>query len=113
MRISDWSSDVCSSDLRNFAAYLGQHLFACSTVCCVIDVIRGHQYGLSPWWRDKRNIIIGIACRPRFVADEPVWRQPCFQGLGTGLIHRKPRSEESRVGQECVSTCKSRWSPYH
>src|SRR3546814_21028536 len=29
--------------------------------------------------------------------------------LGTG----KPRSEERRVGKECVSTCRSRWSPYH
>src|SRR3546814_15618125 len=27
--------------------------------------------------------------------------------------HRVPRSEERRVGKECVSTCRSRWSPYH
>src|SRR3546814_4947997 len=26
---------------------------------------------------------------------------------------REPRSEERRVGKECVSTCRSRWSPYH
>src|SRR3546814_5214876 len=25
----------------------------------------------------------------------------------------RPRSEERRVGKECVSTCRSRWSPYH
>src|SRR3546814_15426234 len=32
------------------------------------------------------------------------------------LVHhqaRRPRSEERRVGKECVSTCSSRWSPYH
>src|SRR3546814_19339094 len=32
------------------------------------------------------------------------------QGL---VIEFKPRSEERRVGKECVSTCRSRWSPYH
>src|SRR3546814_13777068 len=30
-----------------------------------------------------------------------------------GLSKTQPRSEERRVGQECVSTCRSRWSPYH
>src|SRR3546814_17040255 len=30
-----------------------------------------------------------------------------------GVQHRVPRSEERRVGKECVSTCRSRWSPYH
>src|SRR3546814_20792056 len=30
-----------------------------------------------------------------------------------GLCHTVPRSEERRVGKECVSTCRSRWSPYH
>src|SRR3546814_11123315 len=29
------------------------------------------------------------------------------------MIERKPRSEERRVGKECVSTCRYRWSPYH
>src|SRR3546814_5935622 len=32
-------------------------------------------------------------------------------GMGVGL--RSARSEERRVGKECVSTCRSRWSPYH
>src|SRR3546814_17370502 len=30
-----------------------------------------------------------------------------------GVRHVAPRSEERRVGKECVSTCRSRWSPYH
>src|SRR3546814_14539985 len=29
------------------------------------------------------------------------------------LLRKRPRSEERRVGKECVSTCRSRWSPYH
>src|SRR3546814_15503057 len=34
-------------------------------------------------------------------------------GLLTGLSNPKLRSEERRVGKECLSTCSSRWSPYH
>src|SRR3546814_17286986 len=38
-----------------------------------------------------------------------------FHALGDGLGGERPfeRSEERRVGKECVSTCRSRWSPYH
>src|SRR3546814_13385523 len=32
---------------------------------------------------------------------------------GSAEIHQLFRSEERRVGKECVSTCRSRWSPYH
>src|SRR3546814_5533310 len=35
---------------------------------------------------------------------------PLIRGIGTGGGFR---SEERRVGKECVSTCRSRWSPYH
>src|SRR3546814_3700672 len=71
MRISDWSSDVCSSDL---------------------DVEVG-----------DREI--------SRAASGPV----AFAGGRTVLdaYHRALRSEERRVGKECVSTCRSRWSPYH
>src|SRR3546814_2019945 len=64
MRISDWSSDVCSSDLNRS-------------------------------WRQAKG-------RP----DRFHRIQPADPGLRT-------RSEERRVGKECVSTCRSRWSPYH
>src|SRR3546814_1434631 len=74
MRISDWSSDVCSSDLR-------QRLVA----------------------------ILGLVGLQR-VADP---------GAGVVVVDIEQfelvetRSEERRVGKECVSTCRSRWSPYH
>src|SRR3546814_6383295 len=35
------------------------------------------------------------------------------QRVNTAKVNLIPRSEERRVGKECVSTCRSRWSPYH
>src|SRR3546814_14828817 len=76
MRISDWSSDVCSSDLcpRTRPA-------RARTRC---------DHGGAPHCRDA-GARHRSACRAR---------------------HRDRRSEERRVGKECVSTCRSRWSPY-
>src|SRR3546814_7121832 len=76
MRISDWSSDVCSSDL-------------------VVD--RGARFGLVQRWRmaDTGN---GHRLHP---------------GMARAHLRHGIRSEERRVGKECVSTCRSRWSPYH
>src|SRR3546814_13445765 len=89
MRISDWSSDVCSSDLR---------------------VIRTAQA------RGKPVAVCGeMASDAAFV--------PLLLALGLEELSMHPstllevrraiRSEERRVGKECVSTCRSRWSPYH
>src|SRR3546814_9788731 len=75
MRISDWSSDVCSSDLLNFS------------------------------------------CRATLSLEMPM--MAASTPAKSGRASRKPqasvvqRSEERRVGKECVSTCRSRWSPYH
>src|SRR3546814_1694292 len=63
MRISDWSSDVCSSDLPK---------------------------------KPSKWIPLSIMA----------WRQGCRHGATAAW-----RSEERRVGKECVSTCRSRWSP--
>src|SRR3546814_10346763 len=72
MRISDWSSDVCSSDRRAF-----------------LD--DGQTEEAARWF--LRN----------YQADKQAAR------AGDSLL----RSEERRVGKECVSKCRSRWSPYH
>src|SRR3546814_10766537 len=85
MRISDWSSDVCSSDLLvekrgEFAVRGG-----------IVDVFpptEEHPLRVEFWGDDVEEI------RSFSVADQR-------------------RSEERRVGKECVSTCRSRWSPYH
>src|SRR3546814_8136786 len=82
MRISDWSSDVCSSDLP-------KRRFARSRHC---DAGSGHS--LCVFVRD-------ILLR----AFAPLREIPKSE--------REARSEERRVGKECVSTCRYRWSPYH
>src|SRR3546814_2595746 len=83
MRISDWSSDVCSSDLPE-------------------PVVAGHgeQFGAAPG-------DLAVGGRFRYFRMASVHeRQQLFRRID-------PRSEERRVGKECVSTCRSRWSPYH
>src|SRR3546814_1835322 len=72
MRISDWSSDVCSSDLPRLQEP------------DVGDYGRGATARKARWRRSRAA-------------------ETC----------RDDRSEERRVGKECVSTCRSRWSPYH
>src|SRR3546814_5472980 len=75
MRISDWSSDVCSSDLlhsRNIPAP------------CGFEFVRPARTGHLSESIDQHVQQLGIS-----------------------------RSEERRVGKECVSTCRSRWSQYH
>src|SRR3546814_1873909 len=86
MRISDWSSDVCSSDLQHRI-----QLFADLPVA-----IEGAAM--------KRAGPAGLIAR-RLVELE--LQQPREEIAGVG------RSEERRVGKECVSTCRSRWSPYN
>src|SRR3546814_4951283 len=81
MRISDWSSDVCSSDLR--------------------------QKTLDAGARGRRSVRL-----PRCYATPSV-TPDLFRHPTRRERRRSRRSEERRVGKECVSTCRSRWSPYH
>src|SRR3546814_8885119 len=89
MRISDWSSDVCSSDL-----YPNQ------TADAPEPDFQAPGYGVvdfSAWW--KPPVVKGLRIQAGIynLFDKKYWN----------------RSEERRVGKECVSTCRSRWSPYH
>src|SRR3546814_15870386 len=105
MRISDCSSDVCSSDLGRFAMYgIGlavEKQVALPKVKSVADAKM----------RTGATSVAGEidAYLPTILA---------AAGLGLWRFHPVPghftlRSEERRVGKECVSTCRSRWSPYH
>src|SRR3546814_10283274 len=77
MRISDWSSDVCSSDLGD------------------------HRHALLP--ADLDGVEQGGELRHADAGHH-----------ARGADGARPdRSEERRVGKECVSKCSSRWSPYH
>src|SRR3546814_17683244 len=102
MRISDWSSDVCSSDLRSFAC-----------------VCRSHMNLLGHSQREHRR-----AGRLRRITGTVLDLDGCrgpatLQRVGElpdlaahGHCQAVERSEERRVGTEVVSPCRFRWSPY-
>src|SRR3546814_14069275 len=106
MRISDWSSDVCSSDLFNAPfsntrsvaeLVLGEAILLLRRIPEKNDrVHQGHWDKSAEGAFEARGKTLGI--------------------IGYGNIGSQVgtlRSEESRVGKECVSTCRSRWAPYH
>src|SRR3546814_15419592 len=109
MRISDWSSDVCSSDLA--AALLA------------VAVLAGHRLPvrLTDWAALAFMGLINNALPFSLI----MWGQTTIDsGLASilnattqpfrfVLAHFLNRSEERRVGKACVSTVRSRWSPYH
>src|SRR3546814_16362935 len=98
MRISDWSSDVCSSDLMagmDGPAQRGR------------TRMRGE---LMQEIADARDIF-GDGAIDFFGFGEDAGMTELEQPVGEA--QRTLRSEERRVGKECVSTCRSRWSPYH
>src|SRR3546814_18502293 len=100
MRISDWSSDVCSSDLlRHPAARIGGVL--------LLLVFCGALF--APLLTGYDPVSVAPAERLR----GPSGSHP----LGTDLYGRdkltRASSEERSVGKECVSTCRSRLAPYH
>src|SRR3546814_14694695 len=104
MRISDWSSDVCSSDLeRRVAFYLADVSGHGASSAFVTVLLKFMTTRLL--FESKRNGTL-----PEFKPSEVLGH------INRGLIScklGKHRSEERRVGKECVSTCRYRWSPYH
>src|SRR3546814_11375927 len=112
MRISDWSSDVCSSDLDG----VGE-----AQVVHIVDVLDVHGQPFEPIGDLARDRLAVKAAHllkigeldhlhpvaPHFPAEPPGakrWRFP---------VVLDERSDARSVGKECVSTCRSRWSPYH
>src|SRR3546814_15984115 len=93
MRISDWSSDVCSSDLKGII-----HM----------------QRATSIWRRFLRLLPLVV-----YLLLPQAQGVPLHPGsspetmLQPDSLRFSSRSEERRVGKECVSTCRSRWSPSH
>src|SRR3546814_4829601 len=87
MRISDWSSDVCSSDLIGRLSLAGVNWTDLSSLT---------KTGVN--WSDLSSLTkAGVN----------------WMDVGSLSKAGVNRSEERRVGKECVSTCRSRWSPYH
>src|SRR3546814_4026350 len=87
MRISDWSSDVCSSDLGASIRWSSCNIFST---------------------QDHAAAAIAAAGTPVFA-----WKGETEEEYWQCVEQTLERSEERRVGKECVSTCRSRWSPYH
>src|SRR3546814_12414237 len=82
MRISDWSSDLCSSDLTQILPF-------------------------------STGVILEPLPVARLVAALPSAIDSLDSANWFAAAHSIMRSDERRVGNECVSTCRSRWSPYH
>src|SRR3546814_13282060 len=124
MRISDWSSDACSSDLAAQLWRLREDITE--------SLVRHEPY--------KNDVSVRVSAMPAFLAEAqsllargyPQFDVVWFGHIGDGNLHinvlrpegmdgaefvaqcgRVTRSEARRVGKECVSTCRSRWSPYH
>src|SRR3546814_19650743 len=97
MRISDWSSDVCSSDLN--AIELLRELYR------IVDYKTGRLdpsigYLMRQLRRSRAAIVHALARLKE-------------HGFLEWIRRTEPRSAERRVGKACVSPCRSRWSPLH
>src|SRR3546814_19917605 len=113
MRISDWSSDVCSSDLLDAVSpdhkivVLHQSLHALVANSAALAAAKLTDASQPPpgglMLRDAEGRLNGV-----------LLEKSTFLMLAA-MPQRSPeqRSEERRVGKECGSTCRSRCSPYH
>src|SRR3546814_14005963 len=107
MRISDWSSDVCSSDLHR-----GERQLVEAERDAVRELPVDHAVGgeLQPFER-ARFVAVAVDPAARVVAGELRHRREVERDGGAGRP-RVGRSDERRVGKECVSTCSTRGAPY-
>src|SRR3546814_14883444 len=122
MRISDWSSDVCSSDLSGDGPSPGG------------QPLGPRESGMSAPPQSQGDVIADKAqlveyleagCKPadawrigteheKFCYGLDDFRPLPYAGeRSIRALLAGPRSEERRVGKECVRTCRSRWAPYH
>src|SRR3546814_17553968 len=122
MRISDWSSDVCSSDLflkgtdlilcAGFDAVELIKPWAPKVPCIHID----STPNTDQVYPAEIEVVGAIPAILDALTDahkgEAKWSEARVREHRDELF-RRYRPEERRVGQECVSTCRSRWSPSH
>src|SRR3546814_18246709 len=141
--MSDWSSDVCSSDLAGiYRGLLGAEVSApvpqpAHGVTVVFVTLPNTKIELLQPLGDSSPIAAFLERNPAggihhlcYEVDDILAARDRLTGegarvLGDGepkigahdkpvlFLHPKDRSEERRVGKECVSTCRSRWSPSH
>src|SRR3546814_4678748 len=93
MRISDWSSDVCSSDLfMKTARRLPGSLATLSLAVLALGLAAGPRVG---------GVAMAQEAEPESIGTFGNWQAVTFEEIG-----------RASCGKECVSTCSSRWSPY-
>src|SRR3546814_16372045 len=112
--MSDWSADVCSSDLvAKAAAVLAdpEHLRLARVAAERSAVLLRNDKQLLPLAQRKIKSIAVIG--PLANAERDTLGPWVFPQNRPQAISVLARSEERRVGKECVSTCRSRWSPDH
>src|SRR3546814_12122342 len=107
MRISDWSSDVCSSDLVREA-----ETRTSGEIVTIAARSSDHYLDMVLAWG-----VLAVFLALATLAALPPRMVERLHGAALGwqaqLSHDEARSEERRVGEEGVSTVRSRWSPYH
>src|SRR3546814_18764716 len=132
MRISDWSSDVCSSDLLAYSGYAVIPLTvrqaqaskvrepAQSPTVGRYAIDEDHPLLAASTTRQRevmRLLVTGLsnkAIAQQLTISESTVKAHIRAIMETlGVNNRTQRSEKRRVGKEGVGTCRSRWSPYH
>src|SRR3546814_11893559 len=108
MRISDWSSDVCSSDLARATSERQEAKYLNSPAADHFDKGRllFNLHRAAPAARTAQRLVL-VEGYFDVIALDSVGIVETVAPMGTALT----RSEERRGGKECVSTCRSRWSP--
>src|SRR3546814_14659154 len=129
MRISDWSSDVCSSDLT-VTVWDRDPVLASEKLRQVEKIIQGRDFtcmveglnAVEAWlgslpgqvYANVRQPPISTLNLAHLIPLSAVWAgAERDEHFGQPPLLNARRSEERRVGKECVSTCRSRWLPYH
>src|SRR3546814_18644767 len=107
MRISDWSSDVCSSDLPGLQAIEGVEV---ASVCNRTEESGrrvAEQFGIARVVTDPGDVIHDPDLDAVCIGTWP------YRHAEYAVAVLEARSAERRVGKECVSTCRYRGSPDH
>src|SRR3546814_20331055 len=98
MRISDWSSDVCSSDLRTCLSADPENVEA-------LRLLAGVAASTGYSTDAEKLLRRAVESAPAFIL--------AYADLASLLCRLNRDRKERRVGKECVSTCRSRWSRNH
>src|SRR3546814_13772182 len=110
MRISDWSSDVCSSDLKGIkpGRIVRRHILR-NILIPVVTVI-GMEFGSLIAYSTITETVFSWPGMGKLLIDS-VYQLD--RPVIVAYVMLVTRSEERRVGKECVSTCSSWWWAYH